>query len=84
MNKALSELFEEKVEENRGQKERALAEILQSIALLGLSRSDFFDKAAFYGGTALRILHSLDRFSEDLDFSLLAPDPSFSLQKYFN
>lgn len=84
MNNALSELFDEKVKENKGQKERALAEILQSIALLGLSRSDFFDKAAFYGGTALRILHGLDRFSEDLDFSLLAPDPSFKLQNYFN
>lgn len=84
MNNALSELFEEKVKENKEQKERALAEILQSIALLGLSRSDFFDKAAFYGGTALRILYNLDRFSEDLDFSLLTPDPGFSLQNYFN
>lgn len=84
MNKALLGLFEEKVEENKGQKERALAEILQSIALLGLSRSDFFEKAAFYGGTALRLLHGLDRFSEDLDFSLLVPDPGFRLQDYFN
>ena len=84
MNNALFGLFEEKVKENKGQKERALAEILQSIALLGLSRSDFFDKAAFYGGTALRLLHGLDRFSEDLDFSLLVPDPRFSLQDYFN
>ena len=84
MNKALSWLFEEKVKENIGLKDRALAEILQSITLLGLSRSNFFDKAAFYGGTALRILHRLDRFSEDLDFSLLAPDPGFSLHDYFS
>ncbi len=52
---------------------RALREILQEIALLGLWRSKFFEKAAFYGGTALRILYGLDRFSEDLDFSLLEP-----------
>lgn len=50
---------------------RALREIMQEIALLGLWRSKFFEKAAFYGGTALRILYGMDRFSEDLDFSLL-------------
>lgn len=84
MNNALSELFDEKVRDNKGQKERALSEILQSVALLGLSRSDFFEKAAFYGGTALRILYGLDRFSEDLDFSLIKPDPAFRMQDYFN
>ena len=61
---------------------RALREILQEIALLGLWRSKFFERAAFYGGTALRILHGLDRFSEDLDFSLLAPKPDFDLARY--
>lgn len=61
----------------------ALREIMQEIALAGLSRTDFFDKAAFYGGTALRIFYSLDRFSEDLDFSLLEPNPDFSLEPYF-
>ncbi len=58
----------------------ALREILQEIALLGLWRSKFFDKAAFYGGTALRILYGLDRFSEDLDFSLLMPMKDFDLK----
>ncbi|HQO32758.1 MAG TPA: nucleotidyl transferase AbiEii/AbiGii toxin family protein, partial [Chitinophagales bacterium] len=62
----------------------ALREIMQEIALAGLSRTDFFDKAAFYGGTALRIFYGLDRFSEDLDFSLLASDPDFSLEPYFS
>lgn len=57
----------------------ALRGILQEIALLGLWRSKFFEHAAFYGGTALRVLHGLDRYSEDLDFSLLEPDESFSL-----
>jgi len=61
---------------------RALREILQEMALLGLWRSRFFEKAAFYGGTALRIFHGLDRFSEDLDFSLLEPDPGFVISRY--
>jgi hypothetical protein len=61
---------------------QALREILQEIALLGLWRSKFFEKAAFYGGTALRILHGLDRFSEDLDFSLLQPQADFDLARY--
>jgi predicted nucleotidyltransferase component of viral defense system len=62
--------------------EQALREIMQEIALAGLQRSGFFEKAAFYEGTALRIFHDLPRFSEDLDFSLLAAEPGFSLQPY--
>jgi len=62
----------------------ALREIMQEVALAGLSRTDFFEKAAFYGGTALRLFYGLDRFSEDLDFSLLQSDPDFSLEPYFN
>jgi predicted nucleotidyltransferase component of viral defense system len=61
----------------------ALREIMQEITLAGLSRTDFFEKAAFYGGTALRIFYGLDRYSEDLDFSLLKPDLNFSIQPYF-
>src|SRR3984893_4881112 len=62
--------------------EAALKEIIQEIALLGLWRSKFFEKAAFYGGTALRILYGLDRFSEDLDFSLLKPEKNFQWNPY--
>lgn len=62
---------------------QALREIMQEIALAGLYRGGFFEKAAFYGGTALRIFYQLDRFSEDLDFSLLKPNDSFSLAPYF-
>lgn len=62
----------------------ALREVMQEIALAGLQRGGFFDKAAFYGGTCLRIFHGLPRFSEDLDFSLLAPDRSFTLDPYFD
>ena len=61
---------------------RALREIIQEVALLGLWRAKFFEHAAFYGGTALRILYGLDRFSEDLDFSLLTPSPDFNLGRY--
>lgn len=60
----------------------ALREVLQEIALLGLWRGKFFEHTAFYGGTALRILYGLDRFSEDMDFSLLTPDDSFSFERY--
>ena len=63
---------------------RALREILQEIALLGLWRSKFFEKAAFYGGTALRILYGIDRYSEDLDFSLLKPMPDFDISRYIS
>lgn len=62
--------------------EAALLEIIQEIALLGLWRSKFFEKAVFYGGTALRILYGLDRFSEDLDFSLLMKAPNFEMKTY--
>ena len=61
---------------------RALREVLQELALLGLWRNKFYEHAAFYGGTALRVLHGLDRFSEDLDFSLLAPNQGFVLGRY--
>jgi predicted nucleotidyltransferase component of viral defense system len=61
---------------------QALREIMQEITLLGLYRGKFFEHAAFYGGTALRILYGLDRFSEDLDFSLLKTDKTFDLDTY--
>jgi predicted nucleotidyltransferase component of viral defense system len=60
----------------------ALNEIVQEIALLGLYRGGFFTHAAFYGGTALRIFYGLDRFSEDLDFSLMKSDQKFDLSSF--
>ncbi len=81
-------MMKEWIEEYRPKNEEevlsAMREIMQEIALAGLSRTDFFNKAAFYGGTALRIFYSLDRFSEDLDFSLLEADSNFSLEPYFS
>ena len=62
----------------------ALKEVFQEIALLGLYQGGFFEKAAFYGGTALRILHGLPRFSEDLDFTLLEKNDDFDIEQYFS
>jgi predicted nucleotidyltransferase component of viral defense system len=59
-----------------------LREIVQSIVLVGLSRTDFFKKASFYGGTALRIFYDLNRYSEDLDFTLNNVDKNFSIAPF--
>lgn len=67
----------------REQKRNATHEVMQEITLAGLYRGGFFDKAAFYGGTCLRIFHELPRFSEDMDFSLIAKDETFDLESYF-
>ena len=64
-------------------KENVLHEVMQQIALAGLSRGGFFEKAAFYGGTCLHLLHDMRRFSEDMDFSLLEPDLGFRFEDYF-
>lgn len=61
----------------------ALHEVMLQIALAGLYRGGFFEHAAFYGGTCLRIFHQLQRFSEDMDFSLLQPNMEFKLEDYF-
>jgi hypothetical protein len=63
-------------------KKNGIKEVVQEIVLCGLSRAGFFKTAVFYGGTALRVFHGLDRFSEDLDFSLRAPDHQFSIDGY--
>lgn len=64
-------------------KRNAIYEVSQQIVLAGLADGGFFDKAAFYGGTCLRIFHGLNRFSEDMDFTLLKADPSFNFEQYF-
>jgi len=82
MNEALKQMLSKYDCERLEDYARALREILQEIALLGLWRAKFFEKGAFYGGTALRILHGSDRFSEDLDFSLLKSQKDFRLDRY--
>ena len=65
------------------QQRNAIFEVNQQIILSGLYHGGFFDVAAFYGGTCLRIFHGLQRFSEDMDFSLLSADKDFDFSKYF-
>lgn len=83
MNTAIEQMLRPYVIKNIHDQKNAMKEIIQEIVLCGLSRAEFFRDAAFYGGTALRIFHGLERFSEDLDFSLKVPNPTFSLEKYF-
>ena len=83
MNSAIEQMLKSYQVENIYDRKNAMKEIMQEIVLCGLSRAGFFKKAAFYGGTALRIFHGLDRFSEDLDFSLAMPDKDFDLAAYF-
>lgn len=82
MNEAIAQMLARYRPQGPTDYTRALREILQEVALLGLWRSKFFDTAAFYGGTALRVLYGLDRFSEDLDFSLLEPQRDFDVGRY--
>ncbi|GAA0885608.1 nucleotidyl transferase AbiEii/AbiGii toxin family protein [Sphingobacterium siyangense] len=79
----IKEWLKEYNPQNQQQTFDAIREIMQEVTLAGLQRSGFFEKAAFYGGTALRIFYQLDRYSEDLDFSLLSIDPNFSFEPYF-
>lgn len=83
MNEAIEQMIAKYNPQSSEDFENALKEIIQEILLLGLDRNGFFENAAFYGGTALRIIHGLDRFSEDLDFTLLKPNLKFKLDKYF-
>ena len=83
MNSVITEMLNRYNADGLTDKKNAVKEVMQEIVLCGLSRAGFFKKTAFYGGTALRIFYGLDRFSEDLDFSLMTPDPEFSLSHYF-
>ena len=67
---------------NLYEKKNAMKEVIQEIVLCGLSRAGFFRQAAFYGGTALRIFYGLDRFSEDLDFSLIETDENYDIKSF--
>lgn len=82
MNKAIELMLSKYKLQSLEEHDQALREIFQEIALLGLWRGKFFEHAAFYGGTALRIFYNLDRFSEDLDFTLLTPNPKWSWKSY--
>lgn len=83
MNSALEIMIAKYNPKNNLERENAIKEIIQEIALAGLSRGGFFEKAAFYGGTCLRIFYGLDRFSEDLDFALVKKDEGVKFDDYF-
>lgn len=84
MQQVLAQMLSKYQIRNIEDKKNAIKEIVQEVVLCGLSRGGFFKDAAFYGGTALRIFYGLDRFSEDLDFSLVSQNPEFDLTKYFS
>ena len=83
MNTVIGEMLKSYQVDNIYDRKNAMKEIMQEIVLCGLSRAGFFKEAAFYGGTALRIFYGLDRFSEDLDFSLEQINLDFDLCSYF-
>ena len=83
MNSSIEKMLKNYKVKNMYDMKNAMKEIIQEIVLCGLSRAGFFQKAAFYGGTALRIFYGLDRFSEDLDFSLKTKDEKFDTSVYF-
>ncbi len=70
--------------QNPVEEEQAIKEIVQELALYALWRADFFAVAAFQGGTGLRILHGLPRFSEYLDFMLKVPNLEFDWSAYLH
>ena len=82
MNSIIEQMLSQHESATVTDRKNGIKEVVQEIILCALSRAGFFHSAAFYGGTALRIFHGLDRFSEDLDFSLTAPDPDFRLEQY--
>lgn len=81
--KVIEQMLQRYPQSSHEARAHALREVMQELALAGLYRGGFFERAAFYGGTCLRIFHGLPRFSEDLDFSLLHAEPGFSLEPYF-
>jgi predicted nucleotidyltransferase component of viral defense system len=82
MNATITERLKKFAAGSLEDEREGLREIIQEIALVGLWRAKFFEQAAFYGGTALRILHGLERFSEYLDFTLHRPQQDFKLDAY--
>lgn len=82
MNSVVEEIINSRNPKSINEAKAILREVVQSVVLVGLSRAGFFNKASFYGGTALRIFYGLNRYSEDLDFTLNAKEDSFSLEPY--
>lgn len=82
MKTVIQEMIERYPKGDLIEQRNAIKEVMQEIILYGLSTAGFFKDVALYGGTALRIFYGLDRFSEDLDFSLVIKNPHFQLSDY--
>ena len=76
----INERFRAQNPSSAQEEQHILREILQEIALFALARAGFFKDGVFHGGTSLRIVHGLRRFSEDLDFVLKEPGRLISLE----
>ena len=83
MNDIFEKMLAEYEPNSISSRNNATYEVMQQIVLCGLYRGGFFNEAAFYGGTCLRIFHGLQRFSEDMDFTLLKKNPDFNFEAYF-
>ncbi len=84
MNEIITERLLEYNIKSADEELNALKEIAQEIILYAFSKTSFFDRAHFCGGTALRIVHGLNRFSEDLDFATKISDPEFHFDNYMD
>lgn len=84
MNTIFDQMFSRYIINTRDDELNAVHEIMQQVTLAALYRESFFNRAAFYGGTCLRIFHGIKRFSEDMDFSLIEKNDSFTLEPYFD
>ena len=82
MDNIIKQMISQHESKKPSDKKNRIKEVVQELILCGLSRANFFQKTAFYGGTALRIFYGLDRFSEDLDFSLITPEPNFRQEDF--
>lgn len=82
MDNIIEQMISQHESKKPSDKKNRIKEVVQELILCGLSRANFFQKTAFYGGTALRIFYGLDRFSEDLDFSLITPEPNFRQEDF--
>ena len=82
MNDMFDELIKSYDTSDKDKRDQIIREVIQELIIYGLSQAGFFKKAAFVGGTSLRLFHGLDRFSEDLDFMLMGP-VAFDINDYF-
>ena len=82
-NSVFERMMSQYPQKTAGDRRNATYEVMQQVVLAGLYRGGFFEHAAFYGGTCLRLFHGVERYSEDMDFSLLKKNENFSLERYF-